>query len=77
MDGANGVGEVWLSGFVFAKDLEKLTENKIGAVCSTYDLKYFYPANDKEEINHQIFKMRDSEDQNISRFLSPTFSFIE
>ena len=45
LEAENGLGEVWISGYDFAHNIEELNKNGIHAVCSGVDLSFKYPPN--------------------------------
>jgi hypothetical protein len=40
----NGQGSVWISGYDFAHNLNKLRNHKIFGICSAVDLSFKYPS---------------------------------
>ena len=61
LDGENGVGQVWISGYDFAHSVQTLKENKIFAVCSGVDLSFKYP----QEFQHMKFDLDDCNTQSV------------
>lgn len=68
-----GVGSIWISGYDFAHNLNKLRERKILGICSAVDLSFKYP-NDFTQLK---FALDDSESQKISNCFQDAFKFIE
>lgn len=62
LEAEGGLGEVWISGFDFAHNLQELEKNKIGAVCSGVDLSFKYP----EHIHNKKFDLDDSQAQKVA-----------
>lgn len=69
----NGLGEVWISGYDFAHNIDELKKNKISAVCSGVDLSFKYP----QDIKHMKFDLDDHNGQKVSHTFDPAFDFIE
>lgn len=73
LEAQDGLGEVWISGYDFAHNLEELKKNNIGAVCSGVDLSFKYPA----DIEHKKFDLDDSNVQKVEHTFEPAYNFIE
>lgn len=73
LEAEDGLGEVWISGYDFAHNIEKLQQNKIGAVCSGVDLSFKYP----ENISQKKFDLDDSSTQKVEHTYAPAYEFIE
>ena len=69
----DGLGEVWISGYDFAHNIEELNKNGIQAVCSGVDLSFKYPQN----IKQQKFDLDDRNSQQVTHVFEPAFEFIE
>lgn len=67
------LGEVWISGFNFAHDIDQLRKNGIGAVCSGVNLYFSYP----EDIENIKFDLNDCDSQDARYTFEPAFNFIE
>jgi protein-tyrosine phosphatase len=67
------LGEVWISGYNFAHNLQELEKNKIHAVCSGVNLHFTYP----EKIKHLCFDLNDCHTQDARHTFKPAFDFIE
>ena len=67
------LGQVWISGSHFAKDLKELEKNKINAICTAAEIDFKYPENFK----HRVFHIEETFDQDISFTFVPVFDFIE
>ena len=73
IDAEGGLGEVWISGSHFAKDLKELEKNKINAICTAAEIDFKYP----EGFKHRVLHIEDTYDQDISFAFVPAFDFIE
>ena len=73
IDAEGPLGQVWISGKHFAKDIKELQKNKINAVITAAQIEFKYP----EEFKHRIFHIEDTFDQDISFALNPACDFIE
>lgn len=73
LEAEDGLGEVWISGYDFAHNIEALDSNKIGAVCSGVDLSFKYPAH----IAQIKFDLDDCNVQKVEHTFGPAFEFIE
>jgi len=67
------MGEIWISGFSFAHDTEKLKKNNIHAIVSGVNLHHKYP----EGFESIMFDLNDSQDQKVSHVFRPAYEFIE
>ena len=66
------LGEVWISGYSFAHNLDELKKNGIDAVCSGVDLHFDYPSS----IAHLKFDLNDCHTQDARHTFFPAFKFI-
>ena len=73
LDAEEGMGEVWISGYDFAHNINELTKNNIKAVCSGVDLSFKYP----ENFHHMKFDLDDSQMQTVEHTFEPAFDFID
>ena len=73
LDRDGELGEVWISGYSFAHNLEALKKHDIAAVCSGVDLHFEYP----KEIAHLKFDLNDCASQDARHVFFPAFKFIE
>ena len=68
-----GLGSIWISGFDFAHNINKLQDKKITAIVSAVDLSFKYPT----EFNQLKFKLDDHESQQVTHCFEDAFKFIE
>lgn len=68
-----GLGSIWISGYDFAHNLDKLRERKIFGICSAVDLSFKYPT----EFQQIKFALDDSESQKITNCFQDAYQFIE
>lgn len=73
LDREESLGEVWISSYNFAHDVEQLRKNGITAVCSGVDLNFKYP----QDFLHLKFDLNDCHTQDARYAFRPAFEFIE
>ena len=73
IEAEGNLGEVWISGSHFARDIKGLEDNKINAVCTVAEVQFKFP----EHFKHMAFHIEDSFDQKISFSFVPAFEFID
>jgi len=61
IEAEEGLGEVWISGSHFARDIKELEKHKINAVCTVAEVPFKFP----EHFKHMTFKVEDTFDQKI------------
>lgn len=69
LEAEDGLGEVWISGYDFAHNIEELKKNKIFAVCSGVDLSFKYPA----DFLHKKFDLDDCSTQSVAHTYEPAY----
>ena len=69
----NGNGSVWISGYDFAHNLNKLRHNGILGICSAVDLSFKY----SPEFEQIKFDLDDCESQKIGQHFQEAYDFIE
>ncbi len=72
IDREGDLGEIWISGFSFAHDIEKLKKYNIKAIVSGVNLHHKYP----EDFSNITFDLNDSQDQKVTHVFKPAFDFI-
>ena len=72
IDRQGELGELWISGFSFAHDIQKLKKNNIYAVVAGVNLHHKYPTG----FENIAFELNDSQDQKVSHVFKPAFQFI-
>ncbi len=69
LDREGDLGEVWISGYEFAHNVEKLRQDNILGVCSGVELGYKYP----EDFTHITFDLDDDHKQDARFTFQPAF----
>lgn len=67
------LGEIWISGYHFAQNIEELEKCQIVAVCSAVSTSFKYP----EKIRHRIFHLQDNNEEKVEFVFKPAFEFID